>query len=78
MIKGVKVTVLLAPDPPKTILDTGISAVFEDPPVNVRLVRAVSASPMVNVIAEVAVSSFVDKLAIFEIVGVVFTIKVAF
>ena len=57
---GVMTTLRLAPVPPKVILAFGTSVVFDEAPESVRLLGCVSASPIVNAIAPVGVSSFVD------------------
>jgi hypothetical protein len=69
---GVTFTVRFAPLPPKTILPFGTSAVEEELAESVRLAAAVSASPIVNGIAAVAVFSATVCAAIVEIVGGVF------
>ena len=51
---GVRVTVLLVPDPPKTIPDTGSTDVLDEAADKVRLDEVVSTSPRVRAIAEVA------------------------
>ena len=68
---GVKVTVLEAPDPPKTILDAGKRVVFELVAERVRLATGVSTSPTVRAMAEIAVPEVVLWLEILEIVGAV-------
>ena len=68
---GVRVTVLEAPLPPKTILDTGKRVVFELVAESMRLPAEVSISPTVKAIAEVAVPVVVVWLVILEIVGTV-------
>jgi hypothetical protein len=68
---GVTVTVRLAPLPPKTMFPLGTNPVLEELPLSVRLPAAVSASPTVNAIAPVGVSSLVVWSAMFEIVGAV-------
>jgi hypothetical protein len=74
---GVMVSVLLAPDPPKLMLELGTSVVFEEVPLRVRLAAGVPASPTVKAIAPVEVSSFVDWLEMAEIVGAtLFTVTV--
>ena len=50
---------------------SGTSVVFDDARVTVRLPAAVSASPTVKAIGPVAVSSFVVRSAISEMVGAV-------
>ena len=64
-------TALLDPLPPKTIPETGKRAVLLEAADKVRLPTAVSRSPIVKAIAEVAVSSVVDWLLILESVGAV-------
>ena len=71
---GVTVTVREAALPPSTMFATGTSDVFEEPTESVRLPAAVCASPTVNAIAPVLVSSATDRLAISEMVGAVFTL----
>ena len=53
---GVMVTVRLAPEPPKTRFACGIREGFPDDPETVRLEAAVSRSPIVNGMPEIAVS----------------------
>ena len=57
---GVTVTVRFAPEPPNTMLAFGTNVVSLELPLTVKDVVAVSKSPIVNEIALVAVSSFVD------------------
>ena len=57
---GVIATVRFAPLPPKAMFASGTSAVFVELPVSVKVPGGVSASPMVNAIGAVGVSSFVD------------------
>ena len=57
---GVRTTVRLAPLPPNVMFASGTSAVFDELPASVKVPAGVSASPMVNAIAEVGVFSFVD------------------
>ena len=64
-----RVTVLLAADPPKTILDTGRSVVLLDAAESVRLPAEVSISPTVKAMAEVAVPEVVVWFEIDEAVG---------
>ena len=59
-VAGVTVTVRFAPEPPNTMFAFGINVVSLELPLTVKEVVAVSASPTVNEIALVAVSSFVD------------------
>ena len=66
------VTVLLAPLPPNTMFATGTRVMLVEPPASVSDAAAVSASPMVKGMAEVAVFLFVVWSAISEIVGGVF------
>src|SRR5262245_29361744 len=54
---GVTVTVRFGPLPPNTTLAVGTNVVLDGVPVTVRLLAAVSASPIVNANAPVAVSS---------------------
>ena len=56
---GVTVTVLDSLLPPKTIFAVGTSAAFEDAPVTVNALVAVSASPIVKGMAGVGVLSSV-------------------
>ena len=53
---GVTATVRLAPVPPKTILASGARTGFEELPLTVRLLAAVSTSATVNAIGPVEVS----------------------
>src|SRR2546425_500611 len=66
---GLTVTVRFDPLPPKTMLLVGTSVGLDDPLLNVRLPIGVSASPTVNGIAPVAVSTVVNWSAISLIVG---------
>src|SRR5881296_1596983 len=66
---GVTVTVRLDPLPPKTMLLVGASVALDEPLLNVRLPTGVSASPTVNGIAGVAVSTVVNWSGISLIVG---------
>ena len=68
---GVTVTVRLAPLPPSTTFASGTRVVFDDARVTVRLPAAVSASPIVNAIGPVDVSSFVVRSAMSDTVGAV-------
>ncbi len=70
---GVRVTVRLAPVPPRTMLATGTRAVLDDVLVSVRLPAAVSTSPTVKGTAGVGVSSLTVRLAMLEMVGTSFT-----
>ena len=56
---GVTITFLASLLPPKTIFAIGTSATFEDAPVSVNALVAVSASPIVKGMAGVAVLSSV-------------------
>jgi hypothetical protein len=66
---GVTVTVRFTPVPPNTMFAFGTNVVSLDVPLTVKLEAAVSKSPTVNEMAEVAVSSFVDWAAMSLIVG---------
>ena len=57
---GVMTTSRLAPVPPKVMLASGTNVVLEEAAARVKLAGCVSASPMVKVIGEVGVFSFVD------------------
>ena len=57
---GVIIASRPAPLPPKAILATGISTAFDEVADRVNAFGEVSASPTVNAIAPVGVSSFVD------------------
>src|SRR6186997_2235022 len=57
---GVTTTLRLAPLPPKMILASGTSAVFDEVAESIRAPITVSASPIVKAIAPVGVPSFVD------------------
>jgi hypothetical protein len=69
---GVIVTVRPAPLPPKTMLLTGTSAVFELVALTVRSATAVSASPTVKASGPATVSSAIVWFVIALIVGAVF------
>src|SRR2546425_914054 len=69
---GVTVTVLLAPEPPRTMFAVGTKVGLEDAPVTVRLPAAVWASPTVKAMGAVAVFWFMERSAMLEIVGGVF------
>src|SRR5580765_4971739 len=71
---GVTATVRLAPEPPKTMLATGIKVGLEEVSERIRLPAAVCASPTVKAIGAVAVFWLVDKSAMLEMVGAVFTV----
>jgi hypothetical protein len=73
---GVTVTVRFAPEPPNTMFAFGTSVVSLDEPLTAKEPAAVSKSPTVNAIAEVAVSSFVDCAAMSLIVGALFALTV--
>ena len=60
VVAGVMTTVRLAPLPPNTMFASGTNAGFDELAASARLPGGVSASPMVNAIAEVGVFSFVD------------------
>src|SRR5689334_9139013 len=66
---GVTVTVRFAPLPPITTFALGMTVVFDDEPVTVRLPAAVSTSPTVNDSAPVDESSLIVWFATDEIVG---------
>src|SRR5688572_16384324 len=66
---GVTRTVRLAPLPPNTILAFGTSTRSDDAPERVRLAALVSASPIVNGIGGVAVSSTIVLFAMLVSVG---------
>jgi hypothetical protein len=66
---GVTVTVRLAPLPPNTMLLTGISPVADEAADTVRLLAAVSTSPIVNAIALVLELVAIVWLPIAEMVG---------
>ena len=68
-VAGVTFTVRLAPLPPRTILALGTIVVFPEVAESVRLAAAVSASPTVNEIAEVALFKATVWFAIAEMVG---------
>jgi hypothetical protein len=70
---GVIVTVRFAPVPPNTMFAFGINAVSLELPLTVKLATAVSKSPTVNEMADVAMSSFVDCAAMSLMVGASFT-----
>src|SRR6188768_1673295 len=57
---GVSTTLRLAPLPPRAILASGTSAVFEDEAERVKAPIAVSASPIVKAMSPVGVPTFVD------------------
>src|SRR2546422_609575 len=57
---GLTVTVRFDPDPPKTMLLVGTSVGLDEPLLNVRLPAGLSASPTVNGIAPVGVSTVVN------------------
>ena len=61
------------PLPPKTMFPFGTSVVLLELPLRVRLPGDDSLSPTVNAMALVAVSSFVDRLVMSEMVGGVLT-----
>src|SRR5438045_3185443 len=61
---GVTVTVRLDNEPPKTIFESGTMVVSEEAAPNVRLPLAVSASPIVKLMAGTAVSSSANRLVI--------------
>src|SRR6267143_2540075 len=69
---GLTVTVRLAPLPPNTMFALGTSVGLDELPLTVRLPAALSASPTVNAIAPVGVSSLVPWSTMSEIVGAVF------
>src|SRR5690349_9075682 len=56
-VAGRTVTVRFAPLPPNVILPLGIKVAWDDVPVRVKALTGVSASPIVNGIAPVVVSS---------------------
>ena len=58
-LAGVTVTLRLAALPEKTIFELGTNDVFEDEPVTLRLLVAVSASPIVNASADVLSSTWI-------------------
>ena len=66
---GVTVTVRLAPEPLMTMFAFGTSVVFEEEPVTVRLVTAVSASPTMKESAVVALFFIVLTLEMLVMVG---------
>jgi len=70
---GVSVIVRFAPLPPRLIPLAATTFRFEEVAVTVSDPAAVSASPAVNAIAEVGVSSFVLCAAIADMVGKSFT-----
>src|SRR5205809_6826862 len=70
---GVTVTVRFAPEPPKTMLATGIKAGLEDVLERIRLPAAVCASPTVKAIGAVGIFWLVDRSAMLEMVGAVLT-----
>lgn len=69
---GVTEIVLLAPLPPNVMLALGTTVVLLEVALTVRLLVAVSASPIVKEIGPTGVSCNVDWSAIAEIVGGVF------
>src|SRR5438093_13271433 len=71
---GVTVTVRFAPEPPKTMLATGIKAGLEDVLERIRLPAAVCASPTVKAIGAVGIFWLVDRSAMLEIVGAVLAV----
>src|SRR5438094_820261 len=71
---GVTVTVRFAPEPPKTMLATGIRAGLEDVLERTRLPAAVCASPTVKAIGAVGIFWLVDRSAMLEIVGAVLAV----
>ena len=71
LVAGVMVTVRLAPLPPNVMFPFGTSVVLLEVPLRVRLLAAVSASPIVKLIAGVAVFLSVDWLGMSLIVGAV-------
>ena len=70
---GVTVTVRFAVLPPSTTFAVGTRVVFDELRVTVRLPAAVSASPMVKVIAPVLESSSIVRFVMSLMVGAVFT-----
>src|SRR5688572_9938446 len=68
-VTGVMITLRSVPDPPKLIFATGTNVVFDEAADTVKDPGGVSASPLVNAIAEVGVFSFVDWAPIAVIVG---------
>ena len=66
---GVMVTVRLEPLPPNSTLAGGTSAAFVDAAESVRLVAAVSASPIKNAVAGVDWPDTVARLAMPEMTG---------
>ena len=80
MAEGVRVIVLLAAEPPKTMPETGSKAVLDEVAERVRLPTAVSVSPTVKLIADVAVSSFmvwsVSTERVGAVLGALLTVKV--
>ncbi len=74
---GVMIALRPAPLPPKAILATGISTAFDEVADSVNAFGEVSASPIVNAIAPVGVSSFVDCGPMAVMVGGVFGLTVS-
>ena len=74
---GVMIALRPAPLPPKAILATGISTAFDEVTDSVNAFGEVSASPIVNAIAPVGVSSFVDCGPMAVMVGGVFGLTVS-
>lgn len=70
---GVTVTVRLDNEPPKTMFESGTIVISEEAAPKVRLPLAVSASPIVKLMAETGVSSSVNRLVIGLIDGRAFT-----
>src|SRR5213594_3387623 len=69
LVSGVMVTVLLAPEPPKTILAFGTSVWLEENPANTRSPGAVSASLIVKGMGPVEFPSVIVWFGILEMKG---------